>query len=265
MDFYPQYISDIEDGEPTHIIIPIKEWYKIERTYDQYKNYLVPVDDRYYEYYPLYLLPHYADINKLLAKMDSYSKEDWLSLYKTYFKYYDSLSQEDIALLYFFRSYNLFYLKGNSNYDEVLPKHLTTLFYVYGLKSSGKVLTIEAYENLSKATVRLNEIAFLQYFNMHFTIDKLNVSNKRLIKKTERDRLFIYDIFNYISIEDSIRYMLQEFNDFGDIIELNKKETIKKLATMLYNGNTSQIYRANQEAEDKIKMTNNIKFKPIIL
>ena len=251
MDFLKyKYISDNE-GNPSHIIIPLNDWDKFKEAYvihntpelDQEEERFSSLDE------PGYLIEHYYDLNDLLGNYSKYSKDTWLKIYESYFRYYDALTQYDIQLLYFFRKKTLFMIDE----EQPINKHFEMLFEKYGVSTyRNEMIDIEQFTLLLENAQYLNEISFLQYFNMNFKMKPIDFGNKRLKRKSERDRLFIYDAISFLELTHKLTLKSKHKLKYDSIVQLRKDEIIMQLANIFYNGNKSQVYRAKQEAQSKI-------------
>lgn len=246
------YITD-NDGNKTHTVIPWTVWENMkEILIDSKIKYGTENDaNMTEEYQPFYLIQHYSDINFLLGKLNQYSNNNWKSLYENYFKYYDVLSQYDIQLLYFFRKGILLNPKNPKN----LKEHLEFLFNNYGFTTlNDEKVDIENFEKLHVNSYMLNEISFLQYFNLNFKVREYDYKNVRLKRKSERDRLFIFDCIQFCELSDYLADIMKEIKHMDVVIEKRRNQIVNQLANYFYNGNKSQVYRAKQEAISKIEL-----------
>lgn len=243
------YITDNSENR-TAIVIPIKEWEELQANYISLSKREL-LDDKtsldWLNNLPmscLVQLVHVNEVIQLLSKMELYTKEQWLEIYSKYYIYYDSLNKKEIQLLYFFRKY--LYMPED---EEEIEKHLNFLKDEYRLSSyTGNELSLSDYKKLIDKFTKVNEISFLQYFLINYKIQLTTSDTTRLKRKAERDRLFIYDVLNFL--DDSIETINNVIDN--DSIELGRKRILNNIANVLYNGNKSQVYRAKQEALNKL-------------
>lgn len=239
-----KYVCD-EDGNKLEVQLPIDLWdeIKLKAIDEHYQEEFEQINQEESLYHKDYLLIHYLDIiNLLLYENGKNTKE----VFENYFSYYNSLSAYDIELLYIFRNGSFFNIQDDDN--------LNILADTYRLTNQRNIpITKYQYNEILTESHRRNEISFLQYFKMNFKINK-EIKTTRLNRKTERDRLFIFDMLHSAYVLESIAHAkgLEKTKSGLNII---KKEIMNELANFFYNGNKTQIHRANREATKRIEKT----------
>ncbi|WP_428026264.1 hypothetical protein [Arcobacter sp.] len=186
-------------------------------------------------------LQHYHGLLDLIEKKVFLSIKEWNKLYDEYFKYYNFLSPQDIQTLYFFRS--------DAFYDTTvdLQTHIKNLYTKYKLTNyRNEELSGIDYHVICTNIRYLSEYSFLQFFNTNFKID-LPIDNKRVQRLTERNRIFIYDLFTI-----NEQFLSEEFMERQRKFIYSKKDIVDYISEYLYNSNNTQVYRAYQEANEKI-------------
>lgn len=237
-----QFITD-KAGRQTHKIIPI-----------EYRN-IWDTDGRedydFMNQKPCWL-KHYSYICELLEKLRTiqnmdkrYSNDDirkWAPMFEDFFKYYNILDAKDIQVLYFFRSEAFF------NSSGTIQDHVQYLNDTYKIKNFyGSPLGEMDFGIIGRSLNYMSEFEFLQFFNSNYTIELPNNETKRLQRLTDRNRLFVYDLFTinelYKDKDELSRYRNTTYS---------KKDIVELIATGLYKSNNTQVYRAYQEATEKI-------------
>ncbi|MCD4759079.1 MAG: hypothetical protein K8R39_12475 [Arcobacteraceae bacterium] len=242
-----KYIYD-EDGNKTDVQIPLMLWekLKIDSINSHFDEEFTEINQEDDFYHTDYLLPHYIDILAILLHDNGKNTKD---AYENYFNYYDTLSAYDIELLYIFRG-GVFFNPTNS-----FEEHSKILYNTFTLTTQrNQKITEKEFNDIVTESHRRNEISFLQYFKINFKINrKVNVT--RLNRKTERDRLFIFDMLHSTYILESIA-IAKNLDKTKKSITLLKKELLNALADFFYNGNKAQIYRAQKEVIKRIDIIN---------
>ncbi len=243
-----KYIYD-EDGNKTDVQIPFELWEKIKLNLidkhlsDEFEE----IDNADNFYHTDYLHIHYIDIIDLFLNNNGKEIQE---AYEHYFDYYNSLSAYDIELLYIFRGGTFFNLR-NKNFNN----HAKTLSDIFELTTLNNLaINEEQFNSMVIESHRRNEISFLQYFKMNFKINR-KIKSIRLNRKTERDRLFIYDMLHStFTIENII--MAKGLEKTEQSINSIKKHLLTMLSNFFYNGNKAQVYRAQKEVSERLLYTN---------
>lgn len=262
-----KYLYD-ENGNKTDIVIPIEQLNNIKSINESLKRFDPEEHNKLSESFKLDDLvnkkaifkQHYLEILKLISLFHMFSKEnnieehkmklydpqnDLMNTYKEYFKYYEILNQEDINLLYFFRS-EVF--KGFNTTDEV-DNYCNILYDKYQLKDRHANICLFSYNDLIEQYNTLTEFSFLQYFKMNHTIVLPKSNIKRLNRDTECTRLFIYDL---MTINEKYAGSLQAIINYWSFVQ-DKSSLIEYLADMFYKGTKTSVHRAYKEAKEKIQ------------
>ncbi|WP_428024437.1 hypothetical protein [Arcobacter sp.] len=198
-------------------------------------------------------LKHYTYLCDLLSKLrfiDTMLKNDttfnvtindWNIIFENFFKYYNTLDAKDIQILYFFRSEAFF------NSSGTIQDHVEYLAKRYNIKNIyGNRFNENDFGRIGRNLNYMSEFEFLQFFNTNYTID-LPIENKRLQRLTDRNRMFVYDLFTVNELYKD----KEELSRFREIT-YSKKDIVELIAKGLYKSNNTQVYRAYQEATEKI-------------
>jgi len=243
-----KYLHD-ENGNITDVQLPLEIWEQIKhQSIDEYyKDEIEEINNNEPFYHNDYLQIHYLDIMSILFRPKG---TDPRELYDSYFSYYDSLSPYDIELLYIFRGGTFFNLKNNN--FENHSKTLTDIFELTTLRNTP--LTRKQFDELVLESYKRNEISFLQFFKINYKVNR-NINSIRLNRKSERDRLFIYDILSSTFITESIAEAKQ-LEKTKNFLSDMRKTLIETLANFFYNGNKAQVYRAQKQTVEKLMRIN---------
>jgi len=253
-----KYLYD-DEGNKTDIIIPIKKWNDINTLNHELRRFSIEEKNDNYDLIDLIsnhaiFKQHYIEILSLLNLYIAFKnhnmiihdpKNQLLKTYKEYFKYYEILDQNDINLLYFFRT-SVF--KGFSILDEV-SVYCEKLYQKYELTDyNGKKINFLNYAELIERFNTLTEFAFLQYFKIYYRINLPDSKNKRLNRESECNRLFIYDM---LTLNQKHAGSLNAIMDFWPIIQ-DKSTLIEILSLIFYKNTKTRVHRAYKEAKDRI-------------
>jgi len=267
-----KYLYD-DNGNTTDAIIPIADWNTIyaDKSYNLTSTKYIgeePINKEsiFFQHYieildlvdkhividnitknELYSIENKCQMLNINDKYELLSNEIWLKqYYKKYFKYYEILNEDDISLLYFFRT-NIF---KNFDINDNIEVHIDKLYSNYKLTNylnAGKI-SIQEYNILVSKFNQLTEFSFLQFFRINFKINLPYKKNIRLNRDSECNRLFIYDL---LTINKSYSNY-DELKKYNNIIA-KKSNLIEFLFNFIYNGNKTQVYRAYKEAKEKIQ------------
>lgn len=220
------YIVD-ENGNKTHVVIPIEEWDTIGVKQNNNHTTMMPV---FFDDCPnkqLYkMLP-------LIESMELDSIKDWKKQYKIFYKYMERLKSHDIEILYLIRSNEFIYNISHCDNEDILDR----IILYYGIsKVLDSALTIDDCKEISRAVFTMDDETFLKFFNGKY---KINAKDRKIRIDAEINRLFIYDL-----MERFPRCMELEY-------DITAKEAQEKLMKYLYEnkkGAKTQVQRALRQA-----------------
>ncbi len=229
------YLVD-EYGKRTHAVIPIDEWEAIQKLNPE-NQLAIDLDD---------IVPFMGETIVLLSSLNS--ADTFQNDLQNRFAYFQSLSANDIALLYLIRSPQFEQQVKHHSYSQGIAELLFNDFKITGV--NGEKLSKDAFQDLKKIYMdSFSNMEFLQKFMQKFSFGKVD-NKKRIRRDAELKRIVTYDLSLYISrLMKSNPTKLTQGDDFKTFLE--------RLVSVMYPNSTpksamAQMNKALDEAKKRI-------------